>query len=60
LDEAVAALDPLVQAAVLDLLKHIQQTRGTVFIFITHDQAMARSIGNQIVYLENGHAQPYV
>ncbi|MFZ9971026.1 MAG: ABC transporter ATP-binding protein, partial [Bacteroidia bacterium] len=60
LDEAVAALDPLVQAAVLDLLKHIQQTRGTVFIFITHDQAVARSIGNQIVYLENGHAQPYV
>lgn len=59
LDEAVAALDPLVQASVLDLLKALQQQTGLVYVFITHDQAVARSMGHTIVYLEDGEVRPY-
>jgi ABC-type glutathione transport system ATPase component len=59
LDEAVAALDPLVQASVLDLLKALQQQTGIVYVFITHDQAVARSMGHSILYLENGEVRPY-
>ena len=59
LDEAVAALDPLVQASVLDLLKALQQSTGMVYVFITHDQAVARSMGHSIVYLEEGEVRPY-
>lgn len=59
LDEAVAALDPLVQASVLDLLKALQQRTGMVYVFITHDQAVARSMGHSIVYLEEGEVRPY-
>lgn len=59
LDEAVAALDPLVQASVLDLLKALQQQSGMVYVFITHDQAVARSMGHHIVYLEEGEVRPY-
>lgn len=41
LDEAVAALDPLVQKQVLDLLQKIQEETGLMYIFITHDHNIA-------------------
>lgn len=47
LDEAVAALDPLVQKQVLDLLEKIQDERGLIYLFITHDHKIAESFGHK-------------
>jgi len=54
LDEAVAALDPIVQKQVLDLLVNLQKQRQIAYVFITHNLHVAKSIAHKIVYLENG------
>lgn len=58
LDEAVAALDPLVQKQVLDLFLGLQRDRGLAYIFITHNLEVARAIAHRIVFLEKGEQQP--
>lgn len=58
LDEAVAALDPLVQQQVLILLRKIQIERQLIFVFITHDLAVASSVADKMVYLERGQIKP--
>jgi len=54
LDEAVAALDPLVQEQVLKLLQKIQKERLLIFVFITHDLAVASHVADKIIFLERG------
>lgn len=54
LDEAVAALDPIVQKQVLQLLSNLQKQRNIAYLFITHNLHVARSIAHKIVYLERG------
>jgi ABC-type glutathione transport system ATPase component len=54
LDEAVAALDPLVKKQILDLLLKIQAERKLLYIFITHDLPVAACIADQWVFLKNG------
>ena len=54
LDEAVAALDPLVQKLVLEMLLELQKKRGLSYVFITHNLEVARAISHRIIYLEKG------
>ncbi|MFN5888769.1 MAG: ABC transporter ATP-binding protein [Bacteroidota bacterium] len=54
LDEAVAALDPIVQKQVLELLVNLQKQRNIAYLFVTHNLQVAKSIAHKIVYLENG------
>lgn len=54
LDEAVAALDPLVQKQVLDLLIDIQEKTGIIYIFITHNMDAATYLCHQCLVLEKG------
>ena len=54
LDEAVAALDPLVQKQILDLLKHLQEDTGVIYLFITHNPDAARYLCHRYIKLENG------
>lgn len=54
LDEAVAALDPLVQKQILDLLRHIQEETGVIYLFITHNPDAARYLCHRYIKLENG------
>ena len=54
LDEAVAALDPLIQEQILTLLKRIQRERQLVYIFITHDLHVARSLADHWCFLNAG------
>ena len=52
--EITSALDVTIQANVLDLLLRLQHTRGTSFIFISHDLAVIARVSHQIAVLETG------
>jgi peptide/nickel transport system ATP-binding protein len=58
-DEPTTALDASVQNEIIDLLKDIQQRRGTAIIFITHDLALVKNIADDVLVLFKGQCMEY-
>jgi ABC-type glutathione transport system ATPase component len=53
-DEPVAALDVLIRAQVLNLLKDLQDEFGTAYLFITHDLSIVRAVADKVAIMQNG------
>ncbi len=54
LDEPLAALDLKIRHVMLTELKRIQQTTGTTFVYVTHDQDEAMILSNRVALMDHG------
>ena len=53
LDEATASLDPA-SIAMIETLVKAQSANGTKVIFISHDQAQARRLADEVIFVSKG------
>lgn len=55
MDEPLSALDAKLREALRTELKNLQMNLGATFLFVTHDQIEAMSMGDKIGVLNEGH-----
>ena len=53
-DEIVSGQDVSVQAAILELVRSMQERYGTALLFISHDLAVVRSIAQRVYVIQRG------
>ncbi|KAA0911275.1 ABC transporter ATP-binding protein [Pusillimonas sp. ANT_WB101] len=55
-DEITSALDTVVAASILTLIKDLRDRLNLAIVFISHDMATVASLADQIMVLQNGNA----
>ncbi|MFN3307974.1 MAG: ABC transporter ATP-binding protein [Anaerolineales bacterium] len=58
-DEPTTALDVMIQAQVLELLKNIQKKLGLAIVLVTHDLGVVAELCDQVVVLYGGKVAEY-
>jgi phospholipid/cholesterol/gamma-HCH transport system ATP-binding protein len=58
-DEPTADLDPILTVQIGELIKRIQNTRGTTQVVVAHNLALAGEIGTHIAVLQHGRIVDY-
>ncbi|GEK27930.1 methionine ABC transporter ATP-binding protein [Furfurilactobacillus siliginis] len=53
-DEATSALDPKTTGAILELLKHLNETLGLTVVLITHEMQAVKAICNKVAVMQSG------
>lgn len=53
-DEPTTALDPTVQAEILDLLRHLQDEHNMALLLITHDIALVAEMADRVMVMYSG------
>jgi peptide/nickel transport system ATP-binding protein len=56
-DEIISGQDVSVQAAILEVVRALQATRGTALLFVSHDLAAVRSIAQWVYVIRGGRIQ---
>ncbi|NJL59342.1 MAG: ATP-binding cassette domain-containing protein [Desulfobacteraceae bacterium] len=54
LDEAVSSLDMLIQARIIELLRTLQRSMGTAYLFISHDIRVLVKMADRLAVLDKG------
>jgi peptide/nickel transport system ATP-binding protein len=54
-DEPISMLDVSIRMGILNLIERLKEERGISYVYITHDLASARYIGDQIMVMYAGH-----
>src|SRR3546814_10656590 len=54
-DEPTTALDVIIQAQILDLIRTLQQETGTALIMLTHDLGVVAEIADRVAVMYDGH-----
>lgn len=54
LDEPLASLDLKLRQQMQEVLRELQRTSGTTFLFVTHDQTEAMTLSDRIGIMEDG------
>jgi peptide/nickel transport system ATP-binding protein len=54
-DEPISMLDVSIRMGVLNLIEQLKEEHGLAFLYVTHDLASARYIGDEIMVMYAGH-----